>query len=61
MTLHQLRYTDAHLEQFSLLGQQLCLCRKDRGRSDSMEEACALMELPWVYRKAVLVVNNLEV
>jgi hypothetical protein len=35
--------------------------RKDRHKSDSMEVACDLIQLPWILRKALLVLNSLEV
>lgn len=35
-------------------------CRKDKGHSDSMEEACNMMQLPWVFRKAVLILNTVQ-
>ncbi|KAK9822357.1 hypothetical protein WJX81_001129 [Elliptochloris bilobata] len=34
--------------------------RKDKEQSDPMEEACDLVELPWLLKKAVLVHNTLE-
>jgi hypothetical protein len=36
-------------------------CRKDTAKSDPMDEACDMVELPWIYRKAILVLNKLEV
>ena len=43
--------------------QILCCpgCRKDKQQSDSMEEACEAVQLPWLLKKAVLVLNTLEV
>lgn len=35
--------------------------RKDREQSDSMDPPCELIKLPWIYRKALLVLNNMEV
>ncbi|BDA46897.1 hypothetical protein COCOBI_09-3500 [Coccomyxa sp. Obi] len=35
--------------------------RKDRENSDSMDAPCELIRLPWIYRKALLVLNNMEV
>ena len=35
--------------------------RKDKQQSDSMEEACDAVQLPWLLKKAVLVLNTLEV
>lgn len=37
------------------------LSRKDREQSDSMDEPCDLIKLPWVYRKALRLLNNMEV
>ncbi len=37
------------------------LCRKDKSASDPMEEACNAVKLPWLLKKAVLVLNTLEV
>jgi hypothetical protein len=34
--------------------------RKDAARSDSMDVACDMVELPWIFRKALLVLNKLE-
>ena len=41
-----------------------CHCtgrRKDKQQSDSMEDACDAVQLPWLLKKAVLVLNTLEV
>lgn len=35
--------------------------RKDRENSDSMDAPCDIIKLPWIYRKALLVLNNMEV
>lgn len=35
--------------------------KKDRGASDSMDEACDMVALPWIFRKALMVLNTLEV
>ncbi|KAK9813996.1 hypothetical protein WJX73_008539 [Symbiochloris irregularis] len=35
--------------------------KKDKGHSDSMEEACNIMQLPWVFRKAVLILNTVQI
>ena len=37
------------------------LRRKDKSASDPMEEACDAVKLPWLLKKAVLVLNTLEV
>eukprot|EP00884_Botryococcus_braunii_P012179 jgi/Botrbrau1/20962/Bobra.0135s0080.1 len=34
--------------------------RKDLANSDPMDEACDLVELPWLFRKALLVLTKLE-
>ena len=35
--------------------------RKDKGRSDSLDEACDTIQLPWLYRKALALLNTMEV
>ena len=35
--------------------------RKDKRQSDSMDLACDMVKLPWVYRKALLILDKLEV
>lgn len=42
-------------------GDHKGLRRKDKSASDPMEEACDAVKLPWVLKKAVLVLNTLEV
>lgn len=37
------------------------LCRKDKGSSDSLDPACEMIQLPWIYRKALALLNNMEV
>lgn len=42
-------------------GDHKGLRRKDKSASDPMEEACDAVKLPWLLKKAVLVLNTLEV
>ena len=35
--------------------------RKDKVRSESLDDACDLIQLPWLYRKALALLNNMEV
>ena len=37
------------------------LYRKDKRQSDSMDSACDMVKLPWIYRKALLILDKLEV
>ena len=37
------------------------VCRKDKKASDSMDEACDIVELPWYLKRAIGFVNDLEV
>jgi len=34
---------------------------KDKSQSDSMQEACDVVELKWVLRRALAILNTLEV
>jgi len=34
---------------------------KDKSQSDSMQEACDIVELKWVLRRALAILNTLEV
>ena len=35
--------------------------RKDRKASDCMDEACEMVALPWIFRKALLILNTLQI
>ena len=35
--------------------------RKDKRQSESMDSACDMVKLPWIYRKALLILDKLEV
>ncbi len=35
--------------------------QKDKSASDSMQEACDVVELKWVLRRALAILNTLEV